>query len=122
MVVGAHHGRLMAEKYWALGRDVPVVVLGGQDPYVYAGACAPLPWGYSELDYAGGLLGEPVEVIIEHETGLPIPSHAEIAMIGRIPPPEKEARMEGPFGQVRRAPVFRCFRSRRRGSDDLPGA
>lgn len=99
MVVGSHQGRLMAEKYWASGKDAPVVVLGGQDPYVYAGACAPLPWGYSELDYAGGLMGGPVEVIIEPGTGLPIPAHAEIAVIGRVPPPERETRVEGPFGE-----------------------
>jgi UbiD family decarboxylase len=99
MVVGAHHARLMAEKYWASGKDAPVVVLGGQDPYVYAGACAPLPWGCSELDYAGGLKGGPIDVIIEPETGLPIPAQAEIAVIGRVPPPEEDIRIEGPFGE-----------------------
>src|SRR5207247_1983982 len=55
------------------------------------------PWGRSELDVAGGLKGEAIEVIRGPITGLPIPAHAEIAIEGVIPPPSEDARPEGPF-------------------------
>lgn len=96
-IVGAHHGGVMASKYWAKGKDVPIAIVTGLDPYVYAGGCMPLPWGQSELDWAGGLRGSPIEVIIDGETGLPIPAHAEIAVIGHMP--KGEERLEGPLGE-----------------------
>jgi UbiD family decarboxylase len=40
-----------------------------------------------------------VEVIEDDVTGLPIPATAEIAISGFAPPPEKESRKEGPFGE-----------------------
>ena len=36
-----------------------VVVLVGQDPLLFMLAASPLPEGISELDFAGGLRGEP---------------------------------------------------------------
>ena len=99
MILPSHHGRIIAEKYWKKERDLPVVMTVGQDPDLYAAACAPLPWGCSELEFAGGLKGEPIEVIIDEDTGLPVPAHAEIAIIGYVPPPQMETRNEGPFGE-----------------------
>jgi queuine tRNA-ribosyltransferase len=43
-------------------------------------AASPLPEGISELDFAGGLRGEPIEVIKGPFTGFPIPADAEIAI------------------------------------------
>lgn len=96
---GAHHGKVMMEKYWAKGEDAPVVIIEGQDPYLYCGSCTALPWGYSELEFAGGLKEEGIKVIIDEETDIPIPAEAEIAVIGHVPPPSKETREEGPFGE-----------------------
>ncbi|MFB6129426.1 MAG: UbiD family decarboxylase [Salinigranum sp.] len=94
-----HHGRIHMKKFWDRGEDAPVVITGVQDPYVYAASCTQLPSGYPELEFAGGLKGEPIEVIEHEETGLPVPAHAEIAVIGHVPPPEEETRLEGPFGE-----------------------
>jgi 4-hydroxy-3-polyprenylbenzoate decarboxylase len=58
-----------------------------------------LPWGISEFEMCGYLRGKPVEVIIGKETGLPIPATAEIAVEGFSPPPSKEGKPEGPFGE-----------------------
>jgi 4-hydroxy-3-polyprenylbenzoate decarboxylase len=58
-----------------------------------------IPWGRSELEFAGGLRERPLEVIEGPLTGLPIPAHAEIAIEGEVPPPKLEARDEGPFGE-----------------------
>lgn len=94
-----HHGWEHFEKYWERGEDAPVVIDQGPSTWVYAGACTPMPHGYSELELAGGLKGGPIEVIIEEDTGLPVPAHSEFAMIGRVPPPEEESHIEGPFGE-----------------------
>lgn len=94
-----HHGGIMMEKYWSKGEDAPVAVALGQDPYLYAAACSPLPWGKSELEYASALKGEPIEVIVDPDVGLPIPANAEIAIVGHVPPIERESKQEGPFGE-----------------------
>jgi 4-hydroxy-3-polyprenylbenzoate decarboxylase len=58
-----------------------------------------VPYGKSELDYAGGMMGRPLEYMRGPLTGLPIPAGAEIALEGEIPPPSEQARAEGPFGE-----------------------
>lgn len=93
------HGGIIREKYWSKGQDCPVVICFGQDPMVFAASTMQLPWGVSELDFTGYLKGRPVEVIEDDVTGLPIPATAEIAIAGFAPPPEKESRKEGPFGE-----------------------
>lgn len=93
------HGGIIREKYWQQGKDCPVVICFGQDPMLFAASTMQVPWGVSELDFAGYLKGRPVEVIIDDVTGLPIPASAEIAISGFAPPPDKESRLEGPFGE-----------------------
>jgi UbiD family decarboxylase len=99
MISRGHHGYIQLEKFWAAGQDAPVAIVAGQDPDTYAGACLPLAWGKSEYDWAGGLRGEAIEVIVEPRTGLPIPAHCEIVAIGFVPSPTKELMQEGPFGE-----------------------
>lgn len=99
MISRGHHGYIHFEKFWAAGEDAPVAIVAGQDPDTYAAACLPLAWGTSEYDWAGGLRGEPIDVIMEPTTGLPIPATAEIVAIGWVPSPEKERMQEGPFGE-----------------------
>ncbi|MEM4218091.1 MAG: UbiD family decarboxylase, partial [Candidatus Methanomethylicaceae archaeon] len=94
-----HHAHIMAQKYWQKGRNCPVAVICGQDPYVYAAACTALQWGESEYMYAGAIKGEPVEVLIDDLYGLPIPKSAEIVLLGEVPPPSEETAPEGPFGE-----------------------
>ena len=53
--------------------------------------------GESELDWAGGVRGAPIEVIQGELTGLPIPAHAEIALEGFIT--TDEYPKEGPYGE-----------------------
>lgn len=93
------HATLMREKYWRDGKPCPVVMCFGQAPLLFGISTMPLPWGISELDFAGYIYGEPVEVIEGEVTGLPIPSTCEIAIEGFSPPPDEESRPEGPFGE-----------------------
>lgn len=94
-----HHAALMREKYWSKGKNCPVVMCFGQDPLLWICSTLPLPWGISELDFAGFLKGEPIKVIRGKYTGLPIPATAEIAIEGEAPPPSIETHEEGPFGE-----------------------
>lgn len=93
------HATVMREKYWAKGESCPVVMCFGQEPFVFVGSTMNLPWGMSELDFAGYIKGKPIEVIKGDITGLPIPATAEIAIEGFSPPPSVDARSEGPFGE-----------------------
>ncbi|MDP7976483.1 MAG: UbiD family decarboxylase [TACK group archaeon] len=97
MISPGHDGLTIIRKYWNMGKAAPVAVLGAQDPLTfYAGATA-FPWRQQELDLAGGLAGRPMDVIIDQETQLPIPSGAEMAIFGEVPPSEMVD--EGPFGE-----------------------
>jgi 4-hydroxy-3-polyprenylbenzoate decarboxylase len=92
-------GSRIAQKYWARGESCPVAAVFGSDVLTLESSRMRVPWGRSELEFAGGLRGRPVEVIPGPVTGLPIPAHAEIVVEGEIPPPSVEAREEGPFGE-----------------------
>lgn len=91
------HGRIHREKYFAAKKPCPVAITFGQDPLLFLLASKQMPFGESEYDYAGGVRGEPYQVIRGEITGLPIPAHAEIAVEGEILPDEKVS--EGPFGE-----------------------
>ncbi|MFP3209672.1 MAG: UbiD family decarboxylase [Nitrososphaeria archaeon] len=92
-------GDIIRRKYWERGESCPVVMTFGQDPLTWISSALSLPWGTSELEFAGYLRGEPVRVIRGKYTGLPIPATAEIAIEGEAPPPSEERRLEGPFGE-----------------------
>jgi UbiD family decarboxylase len=90
---GAQHVRRWFEKE---GR-APVAGTFGQHPVFLVVAGTEVPFGVSELDYAGAILGESVEVIHGRDTGLPIPAYSELAFEGWMYPDRR--RPEGPFGE-----------------------
>jgi UbiD family decarboxylase len=91
------HGMIHRQKYFARGEPCPVVLSFGHDPLLFLVAAQNVAYGTPELSYAGGIKGEPIEVLEGELTGLPIPAHAEIAIEGVILP--DETRNEGPFGE-----------------------
>jgi UbiD family decarboxylase len=93
------HGRLIREKYWSNGKGCPVVISFGQDPVLTKVGSWYEPWGVSELEIAGWLRDQPVQVVRGKETGLPIPITSELAIEGFILPPQVESKQEGPFGE-----------------------
>lgn len=99
VILRNHHGRMHLEKFWKRGEDAPIAVIAGQDPHVYAAGCMPVPWGQSEYDVAGAFNDGPIQLVTHEPSGLAVPSGAEIAIFGHVPPPEKESREEGPFGE-----------------------
>src|SRR5207302_65812 len=64
------HGRIHRDKHFERGKPMKVVILCGQDPLLFLLASSPLP-EISEFDIAGGLRGEPIDVIRgrHHEAG-----------------------------------------------------
>jgi len=91
------HGNLQRARYFDQGRPCPAVITLGQEATLYLASTMELPWGVSEYDFAGGLLGSPVEVIEGEFTGLPIPATAEIALEGECAP--GDILPEGPYGE-----------------------
>ncbi|MDP2727463.1 MAG: UbiD family decarboxylase, partial [Dehalococcoidia bacterium] len=91
------HASIHRQKYWEAGKPCPVAISFGHDPLLFLVACQTIPYGFSEYDYAGGIRGEPIEVIEGQVTGLPIPACSEIVIEGESLP--DDARAEGPFAE-----------------------
>lgn len=93
-----NHGRLHRDRYFKQGKPCPVVISLGHDPLLFALATQRMPNGVCEYDYMGGLRGEPIDVITEPNTGLPMPATSELVIAGFIRP--DDIRPEGPFGET----------------------
>jgi UbiD family decarboxylase len=91
------HGRIHLEKSARLGKPLPVAMVFGQHPLLFIAASMAVPIGLSEYDWAGGILGRPLEVLEMPLTGLRVPAWGEIAIEGELVPGEKLP--EGPFGE-----------------------
>jgi UbiD family decarboxylase len=79
------------------GKPMPVAMVIGAHPLFMIAASARLAFGEDERDVAGGLLGEPLDVVRTPKYGIRVPAHAEIVLEGIIDP---EAHVEeGPFGE-----------------------
>src|SRR5262252_3131394 len=91
------HGDLIKRRYHERGEPCPVAVVVGMHPALFMVAGLEIPYGKNEYDVAGGLIGEPVEVIKGPRTGLPIPAQAEIAFEGFVHP--DDLIDEGPLGE-----------------------
>jgi 4-hydroxy-3-polyprenylbenzoate decarboxylase len=91
------HGNLIMRRYHERGEPCPIAVVVGMHPALFMVAGIEIPYGKNEYDAAGGLIGEPVEIIAGPRTGLPLPAHAEIAFEGLVHP--DDLIDEGPLGE-----------------------
>ncbi len=91
------HGNLIMRRYHERGEPCPIAVVAGMHPALFMVAGLEIPYGKNEYDAAGGLIGEPVDVVAGPVTGLPIPAHAEIAFEGYVAPGDLVD--EGPLGE-----------------------
>ena len=91
------HGRVHKDKHHQLGKPLPVAVSFGHDPINFVVASTDVPNRINEYDYAGGILGRPLQVVQGPLTGLPIPADAEIAIEGEVG--VNDVMPEGPFGE-----------------------
>ncbi len=89
--------RLHIERYWSRGEPCEVVAVWGVIPALFIVGSQTFPKTVSELEFAGGILGRPVELVKGMAGSLPYPARAEIVMEGVIPPGSQ--KLEGPFGE-----------------------
>jgi UbiD family decarboxylase len=98
-IIPGKHGAMIAQKYWSKAKDCPFVIACGMPPSTILASAVGIPWGMSEYDFLGGLLGAPIPVVKGGATGLPMPANAELVLEGHAPPPETSSHPEGPFGE-----------------------
>jgi 4-hydroxy-3-polyprenylbenzoate decarboxylase len=91
------HGGLDRDAWWARGEPCPVVVAYGIDPILFMTGAQVFGAQESELDAAGGLLGEAVQLTDGVAADLPIPARAELVIEGVLHQGEREE--EGPLGE-----------------------
>lgn len=91
------HGRVHRQKYFDRGEPCPVVMVFGSHPAFFLASSTEIPYGVTEYDWVGGIMGQAVEVIRGPITGLPFPANAEIVVEGFAT--NDEMLPEGPFGE-----------------------
>lgn len=89
--------REIIDYWWDRGEPCEVAVSYGSDPLPFAMSAMSYGSGTSELDYIGGMYGEPVELVDGRKTDIPFPASAEIVIEGHLEP--GETMPEGPFGE-----------------------
>lgn len=90
-------GRIFYEKYVPQNKPMPFATVIGADPLCSLVAMSPLGIGVSEVDYAGGLLEEPIELVKCITSDIYVPAQAEIVIEGEVLP--NATVEEGPFGE-----------------------
>ena len=84
-------------KYQERNEPMPVAVMIGHHPLIYAAAATTAAYGTDELEIAGGYLDEAVRLVKCETVDLEVPADAEIVLEGHIPPHIRED--EGPFSE-----------------------
>jgi 2,5-furandicarboxylate decarboxylase 1 len=91
------HLYLIYQKNEKQNKPTPISVIIGHHPMYYFAAAYTGPADLSELELAGALLEEEVEVVKCETNDLLVPAHAEVCFEGEILPNEREE--EGPFSE-----------------------
>ena len=103
-----HGGRMFYRDYLPKEEPMPIAVAIGADPLSSLVSLAYFRSGESEADFAGGLMGQPIELIKCETSDLLVPAQAEIVLEGKVLP---VFAPEGPHGE------FTGYRS---GLDVMP--
>jgi 2,5-furandicarboxylate decarboxylase 1 len=97
MIIPQHHGLHMIDRNAELGRDTEAVIFIGHHPAVLMAAGEKLPLEHGEMERAGALLGEPLEMVSATCVDVPLPARAEIAIEGIIYAADRT--VDGPFSE-----------------------
>src|SRR5436305_7580635 len=89
--IRSHHGGYILQAYEEMNEPMPVAIAIGHHPAAVMGAVSRIPGMGGEYDEAGGLLGEPLELVQCETSDLMVPARAEIIIEGVIEP---HARVE----------------------------
>ena len=93
---GRHLARII-QRNEDLGRGTPIATAIGVDPVIGIASQARVPMGYDEFAVAGGLSGEPVELVRCKTIPVEVPAYSEIVLEGETIPGERV--LDGPFGE-----------------------
>jgi 4-hydroxy-3-polyprenylbenzoate decarboxylase len=93
----SHLGMIYGQGYEPRNKPMEVAIAIGTEPISNLCAASSIPHGVSEVDIAGGIRGEPVELVECETVDLAVPATAEIVIEGEIRPQERMD--EGPFGE-----------------------
>lgn len=93
---GQHMGQHW-RKCMAMGKPLEAAIIVGSVPAVAYAATAKVPYDFDEYRLAGGLAGEPIELVKCVTVDIEVPATAEIVIEGVIPTDFVEP--EGPFGE-----------------------
>lgn len=96
LLAGEQTPNLYYYKYERREEPMPVAIAVGAEPAVQYTSVMWIPTGRSEVEYAGGLKGEPIELVPCETNDLMVPASAELVIEGEILPNAR--RDEGPFG------------------------
>lgn len=88
-----HLWRLLQDKK----QPLPVAMVIGAHPLFMMAASARVAFGFDERRIAGGLMGEPLQVVRTPKYGIGVPAFAEIVLEGTLDP--QASVEEGPFGE-----------------------
>ncbi len=97
MVMAPQHMRTHWEKYRKLGKPMEAAVVLGPPPNIGYVATGKVPYGADEIDVAGGMVGEAVEMVKCKTVDLEVPATTEIVLEGIVPTDSLER--EAPFGE-----------------------
>ena len=97
MMVAGKHTQMIYQKYEAMNQPMPMAIVIGHHPMYYFAAPYTAPFGVDELEVAGALLGEPVELVKCETIDLEVPAHAEMVLECEMLPHIRAD--EGPFSE-----------------------
>lgn len=97
MVNPINHANYVRIDYEEANEDMPVAIVIGHHPAVYMGSVSKVFGVGGELEVAGGLMGESLEMVQAKTIDMLVPARSEIVIEGIIKPGRR--RFEGPFGE-----------------------
>ena len=93
----SHLGKMFQDYYVPRGEPMPIAIVIGADPLSHFAASATFHLGGDEAGLAGGLRGEPVDLVRCRTSDLLVPACAEIVIEGGVLP--DRVGLEGPYGE-----------------------
>lgn len=95
--LGNDGGRIFYQKYAPMGKAMPIAIVIGADPISTMVSTVRYPSGKSEVEFAGALHDQPIELVKCETSEILVPAHAEIVLEGEVL--QHQMVPEGPFGE-----------------------
>lgn len=121
------HGRQHYMKYERMGKPMPMAVITGYDPVVFTVSCTRTPPNVDEFHIAGGLRGEPLEMVKCQSIDIEVPATSEVVFEGFVRPDHRQieggfGEYTGYYGEARSNPVFEVTKITHRKNPVFLGA